>query len=285
MKKLLVIILICVCSSTLYSQTFSLSKERVNNIKNATVKIIVNGGQSTGTGFFINESGLLVTCYHVVAAIANNPNSIYEAQFANGEKIKIGFTIVANNISYLDNVLMYDFILMQPVVNSKINYSFLNLGKWEDVQEGDLTYTCGYPLGIDQQFISVGVMSTKFKQLDTLKYTDKLKKPLPFTKNSAWLDLRLNRGNSGGAIVLVGKTPSDDRVIGIADFILNPFAASSDKLIKKIMASRASGGYVELMGVDPNETALIFAQTLDNVSLGVSGCLSIEYVNQILNKK
>lgn len=282
MIKSIIVFLLILFGNVCLGQTFQLGPERIQKIKNSTIKIIVNGGQSTGTGFFINELGLLVTCWHVIAGAVNNPSSKFEAQLLDGSRIPIGLPNALNNEESINKMIMYDFIIMMPVSKLPNKTSFLQLGNWEDAKEGALTYTSGYPLGIDQQVVSVGILSTKFVQKDTMTYSNG-KPRLPFSKDAAWLDLRMNRGNSGGAVLLIGNSPSEDRVIGFADFILNPFANESEKLLFQIREAQKMGSAL-IMGIDPNKSAALFATAVSHTSLGVSGCLSINYVTDLLNQ-
>jgi serine protease Do len=50
----------------------------------------------------------------------------------------------------------------------------------------------------------------------------------------AWLDLTLNKGNYGGPVIKIGRTPDENRVIGIATFILNPFAQYAEAVIRHL---------------------------------------------------
>ncbi|MGN6567721.1 MAG: hypothetical protein ACTHJ0_07205, partial [Flavipsychrobacter sp.] len=142
-------------------------------------------------------------------------------------------------------------------------------------QEGDMVYTCGYPLGIKQQFISTGILSTKWQDtISTLQ--NGVAVPVAY-RDLAWLDLTMNKGNSGGPIIKLGATPDKDNVIGIGTFVLNPYAANadylaavSDKLIKSGYDSRAAGYNIASI-------VSFFSKAITNSSIGVSGCISINH--------
>lgn len=86
-----------------------------------------------------------------------------------------------------------------------------------------------------------------------------------------------NKGNSGGALVLLGNTPNDDEVIGITSFIIVPFYKELEGLNKYADEIGKHGG-IEFMWVNfLNYMKLINSATNSN-SVGISGCVSIEKV-------
>jgi S1-C subfamily serine protease len=282
MKKITLIlsfaILFVKCSP---SQDFGLSKKRIENIKLATVKIVVNNGVSIGTGFIINDNKI-ITCLHVVESLLNTPNGACKAIFSSGEEVPLKPSPLDNNASMLDSMIIYDFYVLEFATDPKTKFSHLSLGGWGDILEGNLTYTCGYPIGIDQQIVSVGIMSTKYTKPLTMPYKDPSKGTFTTIRNEGWMDMTINNGNSGGALIKVGRTPEEDRVVGIVDFKLAPYADTTQKLINILNAVTTSEASVRLMGVDPNETSLLFAKAIKTMSLGVSGCISIEYLKRVL---
>ena len=113
-----------------------------------------------------------------------------------------------------------------------------------NVSDGNLTYTCAYPLDLEQQIISVGIMSTQYIKDISIPFKDISKGNFKTKRNEGWLDLTMNNGNSGGAVIRIGKATEEDVVIGIADFKLNPFSDTTQKLINILDKVRASGGSV-----------------------------------------
>jgi len=89
----------------------------------------------------------------------------------------------------------------------------------------------------------------------------------------------MNKGNSGGPIVIIGKELKDDRVIGVASFGLNPFADSAEEFIQIV---QTFPGNVGIMGVDFKKFATLIGAALTSNSLGVSGCVSIDYLKSKL---
>lgn len=279
MKKSIFILFLFLFINKTYSQ--SLGAERVNHAKNSIVRILIDG-QASGTGFIVSKTCQMVTCWHVIEPAFKHDSlnrrtglREIEAEFPSGEKVDLGiynFLLQEGN----REAVAYDYCFLQPLKPVSSNFDFLKLGSFVDVHEGDQVYTVGYPLGIKQQFLSTGVLSTKW--VDTARITTN-NKPDSLVRTVAWLDLTMNKGNSGGPILKVGSSAADDEVIGIATFILNPFANESQLLSE--LSSRLHVD-MELGGISQVKVNKLFADAVTNNSIGISGCISIDHVKKIL---
>ncbi len=227
---------------------------------------------------------MVATCEHVIRpayirdSLTNNLKGLKDIyiEFQNGEKIKMGLVTYLLQDGYKSS-LLFDYSLLKVQTVPKTEYQSLKIGTWSDVIDGDVVYSCGYPLGIKQRFISQGLLSTKWTDTIPLfsnnKLIDKVK------RNVAWLDLTMNKGNSGGAVIKLGKTLEEDKVIGIASFILNPYANTSEEIAKYLPNSPID---VVSGGVSQNKLMQILFEAISKNSIGVSGCISIDYVSEIL---
>ena len=270
--------LICIALFTLtlqltYSQ--SLTQERVIKIKEATIRITT--GPSIGTGFFINKEGIVVTCFHVIKPAIHGDGSLDKifVELNTGEIIEYGIIDkILLDSNWAKNAISFDYCLLAPIHPNRLRiFSYLKIGNFDNINEGDQVYTCGYPIGIKQQFISKGIISTKYiEDSNKLSYNNKIS-IVPRTQ--ALLDITLNRGNSGGPILKIGDTPDNDEVIGIADFIVTPAGSQSEEMINLLL--RASGA-VKISGVDPNYVFSQIFSIMTNLSIGVSGCISINHL-------
>ena len=152
---------------TVYSKSFDF--ENPQNMGNNT--------KSSGSGFFINKDGYILTCSHVIedaTKVCINVPSIGQTEH---EAEVLGFC------PYFD-------IAMLRVMNFK-NKSFLKLHKPNvEVSPGSESYAIGFPLGQENLKITKGIISG---QQDNFIQTD----------------TPINPGNSGGPLVYKGK------VIGI----------------------------------------------------------------------
>ncbi len=136
-----------------------------------------NNSKSSGSGFFINKEGYILTCSHVVEDATKVMINIPSVGQTEHEAEVLGFC------PYFD-------IAMLRVKNFK-NKSFLKLHKANvEVSPGSESYAIGFPLGQENLKITKGIISG---QQDNFIQTD----------------TPINPGNSGGPLVYKGK------VIGI----------------------------------------------------------------------
>jgi serine protease Do len=269
--KLLLIVLICF---PFYLISQSISPERVSKIKVSTVKIIIGNGKSVGTGFFVDNSGTIATCFHVVEPGIRSDGTMdsIRAQTSSGEIIQLR---VPNFLNRFDSqYAKFDFFLLVPEKKTSIGRAFLKLGNFGNLQEGDDIYTCGFPFGENFSFLSKGLVSTK-------TVTNMLYNGSSFSRNIAYLDLTMNRGNSGGAIIKMGKTPELDEVIAMADFIVSPGAHEANDILKSLVETAP---ILQVGGQDFGADNKNFAYALSNNSNGIGGCISIEYLKNVLSE-
>ena len=271
MKSFIVFLIVSVYLTELSAQ--DLSAERVERAKAATVMITLDSINKMGSAFYINAEGHIATCWHVIepAAIRNDKNEItgFKKIFILGKTGKRQTYSVPRyfyGIGY-KLALIYDYCMLVPDAEVTTPTPFLKIGKFSTVKEGDEIYTCGYPLGIPQQFISRGIVSTKYS--DTITLSDASR----YSRNVMLMDLTLNRGNSGGPILKVGETALDDEVIAMADFIVNPTGGNINYVIDKL---KSSGG-ISIQGFDTNLVLGQLLEYLSSTSVGVSGGMSIDY--------
>lgn len=276
MKK---IILLAFFLIPIYCNAQPLGAERVKKLKETVVRVLIEN-EPSGTAFFVTQEGVLFSCWHVVepAMIRDSvTNAIIgirniEIEFLSREKVKVDIPIDIIQKNY-NEALAYDYVVLFLLEKPKTNFSHLKLGNFNNVKEGDVVYSNGYPLGISQNFISVGILSSKWT--DTISIFNLGKQIASYSRNVAWLDLTMNKGNSGGPIIKLGINPQDDEVIGIATFILNPFAQEAEKLIQFSMNNQGDLGFG---GISMNKLNAFFAEAIYKNSIGVSGCVSINHL-------
>lgn len=261
----------------------SLGKERITMLRESVVRILIEG-TAVGTGFFISEKGWVATCYHVIAPALKYDSagvkiSKIEIETYSGEKVEAGIFVPILQHEGRFNAFVHDYALIAPKQKLKSPARFLIPGTTADFEEGDEVYTAGYPLGIKEQFVSKGIISTIWDNKVTLKAPG-----LPdttVTSKAAYLDMTLNKGNSGGPIIKMGAFPEDDRVIGIATFILNPYANLSEQLLQ--IYNNQQGVFL-VNGFNQNEGTKVALQAIANNSIGVSGMYFIDYVKALIPK-
>lgn len=263
----------------------SLGKERVQRLKESVVRILVGDSLTpVGTGFFVMKEGYFITCYHVIESAfeVNKDGKVVSIgkitiEFYNGERVPAvisTYSLEKGN----DKSASYDFCLLKTTSTPKTKFTALKLGNFNHIEEGDMVYTCGYPLGIKQYTISSGILSTKWVQKAKANLAGG---SVDVARDVAWLDVTMNRGAAGGPLIKLGKTPAEDEVIGIAVFTLNPSVQDADRLMTKI-----SGEIMKAEENTNNEDAIYIgrATAIASNSTGLSGCISINYVADILAK-
>ncbi|MBC7525454.1 MAG: trypsin-like peptidase domain-containing protein [Flavobacterium sp.] len=248
--------------------------KRIENIKQSSGRILIDGNKS-GTGFYVSSDGIIVTNWHVVfnesTKIDSTGKILSKFNFVNYKNDTIPLSIFINisNDAIVKEAFIWDYCVLKANVK---NNSFLKLGNFSDSYEGATVYTCGFPLDLNQPLISSGIISTLFSQ--SINKVD---------RNVAWLDMTKNKGNSGGALVLLADKPENDSVIGLTSFITTPYFETINNLNKYISGIEKGGG-VELMGINFLQYAKLINNTVNSNSVGISGCISIEKVNILLNR-
>jgi len=136
---------------------------------------------SLGSGFLVGEEGVVISNSHVVT---NDDPSATLVKLNDGTEKKC--------IEILHRDKKHDFVIFK-IENGK--YPFLKLGNYDDIEEGDDIYFCGFPLKSNHHIIHRGVVSSKFTEREI---------------NLIQLDGSVNSGNSGGPLLNF-----DDKVVGV----------------------------------------------------------------------
>jgi len=242
MKKILLLCALCISIDAIGQ---GLSPDRVAKIKACTVKITFEGNTAqSGSAFFIRGDGLMLTCWHVIEpALTRDPKTNAITGFkkitvitSGGKKLEAGILLDVINKDYI-NAISYDYCLMALVDTKHPPLPFLNLGNYNNLNEGDEVYTCGYNPVTEQQMVTKGMVASKFTDTTiTIMEGGKLtQKP----RQQALLDMTINR--SGGAVMKLGATANDDVIVGIVDFAVLPNGLGTENT-----AASAIGGCVSI---------------------------------------
>lgn len=265
----LVVILVLAVGSSAISQSRSANQQRVQRVKESTFRIFVNGSPA-GTGFVV-AANLVATNFHVVQQLS--PAADGQTQITYASKIEVqlqdGRLLTATPHPSVSGQALQMAVgkdvalLIVPVKDLRP----LRLGQFSDVSEGDSVYLAGYPLGVEQVIVATGMLSTKWKTDGYLGQGGQ--------RDVAWLDITMNKGNSGGPVLLLANDPSRDTVVGIANFSLNPFAQNAEEFAG---VAAAFPGNVMIMGVDFKRFSTLIGAALASQSHGVGGCIAIDYL-------
>ena len=284
MKNNFLIIALIIFSNSFSQNSFFGNRldtdRRISKIKESSVKVLIDKEKS-GTGFFISSNGLLVTNWHVVInkkLKLDEKNRIlnkFSIVTIKNDTIPVNIVLNLNEDTVVKEAILWDYCLLKTTLNVKT--SFLKLGKFQNAYEGASVYTCGYPLDLNEPFITTGTLSTfatQSQNVDSQKIERKI----------AWLDMTTNKGNSGGALVLLGNTPDEDEVIGITSFITVPFFKDLEA-INNYATEAEKHGEMTFMGINFLSYIKLINNAVNSNSVGISGCISIEKVVDFINKK
>lgn len=165
--------------------------EKVSELIDGTVTIWVDRGirlqqgrgvpeRVIGSGFFIEESGYIITNYHV---ISSEVDPEYE-----------GFSRMYIKLSENDNsripakVVGWDEVLDLALVKAEIKAPYVfSLGSSDDLDVGDVIYAIGSPGGLEKTLTSgiVSSINRRFLSMGSIMQ----------------IDAAINQGNSGGPII------------------------------------------------------------------------------------
>lgn len=281
MRQFLLIFLIFnlgICSFA-QDSTFELNKRnitaRIKKIKESTGKVLVDGVKS-GTGFYISSNGLILTNWHVVINDKTKKDSkgkiLSKFSFVNhkNDTIPLGIALNVPTREAYREATYWDYIVLKTKENVKCN--FLKLGNFSDAYEGATVYTCGFPLSLNEPIFSQGLISN---------LTTQSSQNSAYKRNIAWLDMTTNKGNSGGALMLMTENPENDKVIGITSFIITPYHNELQELKKYANKFEKQYGSSKLMGIDFLKYVQLLSTATNSNSVGISGAISIEKVKNI----
>lgn len=170
-----------------------LNHDQITSAKAATALVVTPAG--SGTAFCISESGLFITCNHVVEGVKNDAVSVVISPTGKDEK-KYPATVIRR---LKDD----DIAILKVVLDRKV--PALKLGDISELVETEQLYTFGYPFGsalaMDEKSypsisVNVGRITALRKKGDTL--------------DAIQLDAQVNPGNSGGPVL-----DGNGQVVGI----------------------------------------------------------------------
>ena len=149
----------------------------------AVVSIAVSGGgnSGTGSGFFLDSDGFILTNNHVVESAANRGRITVET--SDGKKYPA--TLVGRDSSY-------DLAVLKINVQAAPT---LQLGNSDQVMVGDSVIAIGSPLGLSGTVTS-GIISSKNRAVTTGNGNGESS-----FINALQTDAAINPGNSGGPLV------------------------------------------------------------------------------------
>jgi serine protease Do len=149
----------------------------VDIVSEAVVKISSPGG--TGSGFFINEDGYLITNYHVIEKETRIEVTVFQ-------KAKTGFETKKFKKVKIEAINPFvDLALLKVEDLGDTKLPFVYLGDNDRIKTGEEVFAIGNPMGLERT-VTNGVISTKNRAFEGLLYIQ--------------TNADINPGNSGGPL-------------------------------------------------------------------------------------
>jgi len=149
----------------------------VDTVSEAVVKISSPGG--SGSGFFINEDGFLITNYHVIEKETRIEVTVFR-------KAKNGFETKKFKKVKIEAINPFvDLALLKVEDLGDTKVPFVYLGDITRIKAGEEVFAIGNPMGLERT-VTNGVISTKNRAFEGLLYIQ--------------TNADINPGNSGGPL-------------------------------------------------------------------------------------
>lgn len=258
-------------------------QERLAKISKSTVRIYIDG-KPKGTGFIISENGLIATTFHVIAKTISTPYGQTHITYASSIEVQLDDGEILPAIVHascigkgLHGSIVRDYCILEISTAKRLVPA--PLGDFKDITEGTHVYVSGYPLVSERPRISFGVIAIKWNDPVVSYYSQSL----PEKRNNmgiALLDIAMNRGESGSPIVLMGDSPEEDRVIGIASFVSTPLDQELKALVDAIKIYTKERSDV----ICTIELFQLLSKESGHKSLFITGCLSIDSLKKRLQE-
>jgi len=171
---------IAVSKDNLYatsSQKKTTIERAVEAVSEAVVKVQTPAG--SGSGFFINEDGYLITNYHVIERETKIEVTVFRKTDDGFDKTKYKKVRIDAINPFVDLALLKIEDLGDKVIK------FVPLGDIDKIQVGEKVFAVGNPLGLERT-VTDGVISTKNRAFEGLVYVQ--------------TNADINPGNSGGPL-------------------------------------------------------------------------------------
>jgi serine protease Do len=152
----------------------------VEAVSEAVLKVSSPGG--TGSGFFINEDGYLITNYHVIERETRIEVTVFRKAKNGFERIKYKKVKIEAINPFVDLALLK---VLPTGPNENIKVKFVHLGDMNRIKVGEQVFAIGNPLGLERT-VTNGLISTKNRAFQGLLYIQ--------------TNTDINPGNSGGPL-------------------------------------------------------------------------------------
>jgi len=141
--------------------------------------VMISSPGGSGSGFFINDQGYLITNYHVIERETRIEVTMFQKTKNGFERKKFKKVRIEAMNPFVDLALLK----VEDLGETKINAAYL--GDMDRIKAGEDVFAIGNPLGLERT-ITNGVISTKSRAFEGLTYIQ--------------TNADINPGNSGGPL-------------------------------------------------------------------------------------
>ena len=152
----------------------------VEAVSEAVVLVSSPGG--SGSGFFINEDGYLITNYHVIEKETRIEVTVFRKTKNGFEKDKFKKVKIEAINPFIDLALLR---IVPAGPDKSVKVKFVHLGDTDRIKAGEQVFAIGNPLGLERT-VTNGLISTKSRAFQGLLYIQ--------------TNADINPGNSGGPL-------------------------------------------------------------------------------------
>ncbi|MFC1738000.1 S1C family serine protease [Planctomycetota bacterium] len=145
----------------------------------AEAVVMVSSSAGTGSGFFINEDGFLITNYHVIEKETNIEVTLFQKAEGGFEKKKFKKVKIEAFNPFVDLALLK----VEELSGIEVTYAYL--GDISEISVGEKVFAIGNPLGLERT-VTNGLISTTNRAFQGLIYLQ--------------TNADINPGNSGGPL-------------------------------------------------------------------------------------
>ncbi|MHC4103951.1 MAG: S1C family serine protease [Planctomycetota bacterium] len=152
----------------------------VEAVSEAVVMVSSPGG--SGSGFFINEDGYLITNYHVIERETRIEVTVFRRTKNGFERDKFKKVKIEAINPFIDLALLK---IVPAGQDKSLKVKFVHLGDTDKIKAGEQVFAIGNPLGLERT-VTNGLISTKNRAFQGLLYIQ--------------TNADINPGNSGGPL-------------------------------------------------------------------------------------
>ena len=143
---------------------------------------MVSSPGGSGSGFFINEDGYLITNYHVIEKETRIEVTVFRKTKNGFEKDKFKKVKIEAINPFIDLALLR---IVPAGPDKSVKVKFVHLGDTDRIKAGEQVFAIGNPLGLERT-VTNGLISTKSRAFQGLLYIQ--------------TNADINPGNSGGPL-------------------------------------------------------------------------------------